>query len=266
MLKGQKAKKSLGQHFLINKNIIEKIVLEADIKSSDTIIEIGPGLGALTIKLAEKGGEIIAIEKDRRFIPLLKKTFKPFKNVEIIEGDALKFFPKIKNYKIVANIPYYITSPLLKHYLLDPFIKMEYAAPKLLLLLVQKEVAEKICAKEGKLNVLALNVQTFAKAKIIGIVKAGNFSPKPLVDSAIIKIAVYNKPLVRGDLKKYFDCIHAGFQSKRKNLLNALSHNLKKDKNEIGKILKDAKIDSTRRAETLTIKEWANLTNEMLNL
>ena len=158
-----KQKKILGQHFLKNKKILEEMARSAEISKKDIVLEVGPGLGSLTEILAERAGKVIAIEKDRELIPILREKFKKIKNMEIIEGDILKIKNlKLENYKIVANIPYYITSRFLRL-----FLSQTRFGPKLMVLMVQKEVAERICAKPNKMNLLALSVQSYAKAEII---------------------------------------------------------------------------------------------------
>lgn len=262
-------KKRFGQNFLVNRNVLNKIVGAARIgvPLQDLVIEIGPGLGILTEELAKKAKKVIAIEKDRKLIPLLQERLKEYKNVEIINEDALKFEPPESSYKVVANIPYYITSPLINYFLKDRYIKRgrdrsrpvptsaSPNSPILIIILTQKEVAQKICAKPPKLNILALNVQTFGKPEIISYVKKENFYPKPKVDSAILKITPYKKPAANCNLEKFFKLIHSGFAKKRKKLYNSLPPELNKE------IIKKANIDPNRRAETLRIDEWEKLTN-----
>ncbi|MBI5754966.1 ribosomal RNA small subunit methyltransferase A [Candidatus Peregrinibacteria bacterium] len=266
---GLTLKKNLGQNFLINEHILEKIVATADIKPDDTILEIGAGIGTLTCKLAEKTSNVIAVEKDFTLIPLLRETLKEKQlqeRVIILENDALRIDPPNTSYKIVANIPYLITSPLINHFLKDVTLRhskgdiMPARPPLLMTLMVQKEVAEKITAREGKLNMLALNIQTFSDVKMLFHVKAGNFYPQPKVDSAVIQIKPLALPRVTCDLLNYFKIISAGFQSKRKNLANALSHNLSIPKETTENWIRSCQINPGARAETLTFQEWEKLT------
>lgn len=247
-MKDFRAKKSLGQNFLKNPQIIEKIIETADLKEDDIVVEIGPGLGVLTEALLLKVKKVIAIEKDTQLFGILSQKFEYSIRVgalELINGDALKIAPPSDKFKLVANIPYYITSPLLDHFIRDNPSNL----PQLAVLLVQKEVAEKLCAEPPRMNVLALHVQTFGDAQIIMHVSKSNFSPAPRVDSAVIKIKFPSKPKVSCDLQKYFELIHSAFAHKRKMLRATLNE----------EVLKKAAVDPTRRPETLTILEWQNL-------
>ncbi len=257
---GIEPKKSLGQNFLVNEGIYKKIVAALEIKKNDTIIEVGPGLGTLTGYLAESGVRIIAIEKDRRLIDWLKKKFKAFSNrIEVIEDDILRMDVKKlgireNDYKVVGNIPYYITSRLIRNILED------WPSPKLVVLMVQKEVAQRICAKPPGMSLLALSVQYYATPKIVSYVSGGNFMPSPDVDSAIIKFSEFKKR-DREFSNNLFKVARTGFSGKRKQLLNSLSDGLKKNKEEIEEKLKLSDIDPRRRAETITIEEWQKITN-----
>ena len=177
-----KASKGLGQNFLIDKNILNKILEAADLKSDDTVLEVGPGLGTLTQELAKKAKRVIAVEKDETMIEILKETLAEYKNVEVINEDILKYDLQIADYKLVANIPYYLTSPLIRKFLESK------NPPKEIVLMMQKEVAQRICAKPGDMSLLAVSVQFYADAKIISIVSKNCFYPAPKIDSAIIKI------------------------------------------------------------------------------
>lgn len=255
-------KKKFGQNFLINRNTLDKIVEAANLLPTDLVIEIGPGLGVLTEELAKTAKKVITIEKDRDLIPILKEKLKNYKNVEIINQDALRFELPKTPYKIVANIPYYITSPLINYFLKDRYMIYERTMtcpcnvnfPSSITLITQKEVAQKICAKPPKLNILALNIQTFSKPEILNYVKKESFYPKPKVESAILKITPYKKPKVSCNLEDFFKLIHLGFAKKRKKIYNSLHPEIDKE------ILKKANIDPNRRAETLSIEEWERLT------
>lgn len=251
-------KKSLGQHFLVNPRVLDKIVAAAEISKNDVVLEVGPGTGNLTKKLAEKAGKVIAIEKDRRLIELLKETFKNT-NVEIAEGDILKLdietlFKNSKleignsDYKVVGNIPYYITS----HFLRTVFEK--WPRPKLIVLTVQKEVAQRIVAKPPRMNLLALSVQFFSEPKIIGYISKKNFRPRPKVDSAIIKLIPKEKPAV--DPEKFFKLVRTGFSQKRKQLKNNLYKVLGHKTIEI---LNKAGVAPKARTEELSISDWLKI-------
>jgi 16S rRNA (adenine1518-N6/adenine1519-N6)-dimethyltransferase len=238
--------KSLGQNFLIDKNISEKIVKAGEVSKKDTILEIGAGLGCLAIPLSEKAKKVITIEKDEKMIPALEETISGIKNIEVLNQDALLFSPEIKNYKIIANIPYYITSPLIQKFLEDK------NPASLIILTIQREVAERICAKPPKMNLLAISVQFYAEPKIISRVSKNSFWPIPKVDSAIIKITPKKEPISPVFRKRFFSVVKRGFSCPRKQL----AKNLGLKKEEI------KEIDLTRRAETLTIEEWKFLTNQ----
>ncbi|OGM99122.1 MAG: ribosomal RNA small subunit methyltransferase A [Candidatus Yanofskybacteria bacterium RIFCSPHIGHO2_01_FULL_39_8b] len=257
-------KKELGQNLLINPRIINKIILAAEIAKNDLVIEVGPGTGNLTKKLAEKAGKVIAIEKDSRLIPSLKETFKDYSSVKIIEGDILKlnietlienYKLKIENsrYKVVANIPYYITSNLLRT------IFEKWPRPELIVLTVQKEVAQRIMAKPPHMNLLALSVQYYSKPEIISYISKNNFRPVPKVDSAIIRLKPKHEARSTKHEKALFDLMRIGFSEKRKQLASVLLKKLKIDKNEIIKTFQKLGISPTARAENLSLEEWKNL-------
>jgi 16S rRNA (adenine1518-N6/adenine1519-N6)-dimethyltransferase len=262
--------KWLGQNFLISKNVLRKIVEAAEISKKDTILEIGPGIGNLTIELAKRAKKVIAVEKDKRMIEILKENLKDYKSVEIVQGDILKLEPKsyelkAKSYKIVANIPYYLTSRLIRKFLETK------NKPKSMVLMVQKEVAQRICAKPPKMNLLAVSVQFYAKPKIISFVPKNCFWPKPKVDSAILKIVPEDriqkisdrKNFALGQFEKlFFKIVKAGFSQPRKQLVNNLSDGLKLNKEKAKKWLLENGLKPEQRAETLKIEDWLNLTRD----
>jgi len=272
--------KGLGQNFLIDKNVLNKIIESSDIKPNDIILEVGPGIGTLTQKLAEKvhpvksreagisptaklfngAGKVIAIEKDKKMCEILGETLKDFKNVKIVQGDILRYNdPKgtpTTNYKIVANIPYYLTSPLIRKFL------EEKSPPQEMVLMLQKEVAQRICAKPPDMNLLAVSVQFYAEPKIISYVSKNCFWPSPKVDSAIIKIIPYKasgSPRPAGSTNLFFKVVKAGFSQPRKQLYSNLSKVLKLEKEEVKKWLSKNNIKPEQRAETLSIEDWKNL-------
>jgi len=264
--------KGLGQNFLVDKNVLGKIVDSANIKPSDFILEVGPGLGTLTQELASKAKHVLAIEKDKTMIEILKETLKNYKNVEVISGDILKLKIdeliancklKIENYKVVANIPYYLTSPLIRKMLETEF------PPKDLVLMLQKEVAQRICSLPPNMSLLAVSVQFYAEAKIISTVSKNSFWPAPKVDSAIIKITPHplsfpRKQEFREFTDLFFQVVKAGFSQPRKQLVNNLSKTLKLSREEIIEWLTKNNINPTQRAETLSVDDWKNLTNNYL--
>lgn len=251
--------KGLGQNFLIDKNTLDKIITAADIKPDDFILEVGPGIGTLTEKLAEKAKQVIAVEKDETMIEILKETVKNFNNIEIIQGDILKRELKLpKNYKIVANIPYYLTSPLIRKFLENPPAGRQ---PQKMILMLQKEVAQRICSNPPDMSLLAVSVQFYADAKIISYVSKNCFWPAPKVDSAIIEIIPENKYDIPTD--DFFRVVKAGFSQPRKQLGNNLSKMLKVERGKINEVLFNKNIQPKQRAETLSIKSWVDLTTAL---
>lgn len=251
--------KSLGQNFLIDKNILSKIVEASDIKNTDTILEVGPGLGVLTQELIKKAKKVIAVEKDKTMIDILKEITKNANNLEIINGDVLKS-EEIKNikdkYKVVANIPYYLTAPLIRNFL------EATNQPEEIILMIQKEVAQRICSNPPNMSLLSIAVQFYADAKIFSYVSKNCFWPAPKIDSAIIKIIPQkNKNNISSDL--FFKIVKAGFSHPRKQLSGNLSIVLKKDRGVIDKLLEDADINPKRRAETLSIDEWIKIAKDL---
>lgn len=273
--------KGLGQNFLIDKNILDKIVDSAEIKPTDIILEVGPGLGVLTQELAKKAKKVIAVEKDETMIEILKETLKAasegeprkgrdFKNVEIINEDILqleqiKQFKQLNHYKVVANIPYYLTSPLIRKFLETK------NPPEEIILMLQKEVAQRICVKPPDMNLLAVSVQFYATPTIVSYVSKNCFWPAPKIDSAIIKITpqksfafAQGRKQIQRDL--FFEVVKAGFSHPRKQLVNNLSslkssNGVKLDKVKISEWLLKNNLTKNQRAETLNISDWINLTN-----
>ena len=253
------AKKGLGQNFLIDGNILKKIAAAAELTPSDTVIEVGPGLGVLTETLAAQAGKVIAIELDNNLAEILKTHFSVSNKVTVINEDILKINPadilgEQTEYKVVANLPYYITSAVIRHFLEAP------VKPDTMVLMVQKEVAKQITAQPGEMSLLSVSVQLYGKPTLVDTVGAGCFYPAPKVDSAILKIAVYTEPKIPADdITGFFDIVRAGFSANRKQLPNSLSNGLKVPKTDVIPLLEQAGIDPKRRAETLTIDEWGGL-------
>lgn len=261
---GSGPKKSLGQNFLEDKNIVNKIVASAGLNKTNTVLEIGPGLGALTILLAYHSKKVVAVEKDDRLAEELKAIIKKLeiKNVEIINADILKelknskasrIFKKLgRRYHVVANIPYYITAPLIRALL------ESVPQPDEITLMVQKEVAQRISEVPPNMSLLAVAIQYYANPKILFYVSKNCFWPKPKVDSAVINLSPYRQHDLRTD--KFFKAVRAGFSSPRKQVLNNLSLGLKIGKEQIKTRLSEAGLDPTRRAETLAIGDWEKIT------
>lgn len=248
------AKKDLGQNFLVNHEVIRKIIQAAELTKDDQIIEVGPGLGILTEKLLGNTAHVRSIELDPDMHEYLERTFP---QLELEKGNALKAEPPKKPYKLVANIPYNITSPLLRHFLANEH------PPQIAVLLIQKEVAQKICATDGEHSVLSLSVQVFGKPSIIADVPSIDFYPQPKVESAILKIEVYPKPLIK-DYKLFSTIIRIAFAGRRKTLLNTLKNYTRGSRQETEATLKKAGIDPIRRPQTLSLREWSKLTNSLV--
>jgi len=250
-----KPKKSLGQHFLIDRKVLQKIIQVACLSKKDIVLEIGPGIGTLTLELSQRAKKVIAVEKDKKMCQALKEVVRNAENVRVIRGNILKTNPLSLtscHYKIVANIPYYLTSPVIRMFLESP------NPPQEMILMVQKEVAKRICAKVPKMNLLAVCVQFYAKPKIVSYISKNSFWPRPKVDSAIIKIT--NIRQFNPDFaNKFFKIIKAGFSHPRKLLVNNLAGKLKIDKQKIKKILSEIGLDEKTRAENLSIKDWKKL-------
>ena len=253
-----RAHKGLGQNFLQDPLALEKIIAAAEIQPTDTVLEIGPGLGSLTRYLAVSAKEVVAVELDPNLLPPLKAVLSPYQNVRVIQGDILKLSPSDliteKDYLVVANIPYYITSAVIRHLLEhDP-------KPRRVVLTVQREVAQRICAAPGDMSLLALSVQVYGKPRIAARIPAGAFFPAPKVDSAVLSVDIYPTPQVKPELlDKFFQLIKAGFSQKRKTLRNSLSSGLRISPAQAADLLTSANIDPQRRAETLSIEEWESL-------
>jgi 16S rRNA (adenine1518-N6/adenine1519-N6)-dimethyltransferase len=250
--------KGLGQNFLQDQRTLQKIINTANLGSAESVLEIGPGLGSLTRYLALSARSVTAVELDRKLFPALESVLSPYKNVRLVQGDILKLNPaelmESNGYVVVANIPYYITSMVIRH-----LLEAE-SHPSRVVLTVQKEVAERICASVGKMSLLALSVQVYGKAVIGAIIPADAFYPSPKVDSAVLCIEIYSQPVIPAEnLDQFFTIIKAGFSQKRKTLRNALSGGLRLAPIEIENLLSAAGIDPQRRAETLSLEEWGRL-------
>ena len=257
---GLRPDKSLGQNFLIDPIYLDLVADAGDITKEDTVLEIGAGLGNLTRLLSARAREVLSVELDPDLIPILQNVITPIQNVRIIQGDILKvdlsnLFPSTE-YLVVANIPYYITSNLIRH------LTSSGKRPLRIVLTIQKEVAERITAQSGKLNLLGLSVQVFGAPIVVSKVPAGAFYPVPKVDSAILRVDLYPSPLISEDLlDTFFLVAKAGFSQKRKTLRNSLSAGLRLEKSTVEDLLANADIDASRRAETLRLEEWISLIN-----
>lgn len=249
------AKKSLGQHWLSDDKALEAICDFADVKKGDCVLEIGPGKGDLTTKLLGFGAEVVAVEVDKSLETNLRKKFNslPFSlNMLSIMDFDLSTLPD--GYKVVANIPYYLTS-----HLLCMLLETQHE-PKIIVLLVQKEVAERIAAKPGQMSLLSVSAQFYCTVELGQIIPAKLFTPPPKVDSRIIKLTPRSKPLSPGvDNKEFFHIVKAGFSNRRKTLLNSLSNGLKLSRTETENLLNQADIKSNLRPQELSMNEWHKL-------
>jgi 16S rRNA (adenine1518-N6/adenine1519-N6)-dimethyltransferase len=260
---GLKPHKGLGQNFLQDPIALEKITSAAQIQPTDTVLEIGPGLGSLTRYLAEAAKEVVAVELDQHLLPPLKSVLAPYQNVRVIHGDILALSPgdliAEPGYIVAANIPYYITSALIRHLLESE------AKPRRVVLTIQKEVARRICETPGDMSLLALSVQVYGEPRIAADIPAGAFFPSPNVDSSVLVIDMYPAPRIPRELfDTFFKLIKAGFSQKRKTLRNSLSSGLAIPPIQSADLLERSGIDPQRRAETLSIAEWQRLAENLL--
>ena len=253
---GLEPKKSLGQNFLYDENVLARLVEAADLGPQDEVLEIGPGLGSLTRQLASTAKRVVAVELDGRFIPVLENELADLDNVEIVQGDILEQDPAALfegPYKVAANVPYYITGAILRHLLSGSH------KPSSMVLTVQKEVAERLTAVPPNMSLLAVSVQYYGRVERVTTIKAGAFWPRPDVDSAVIKIAVRPQgTLDAAQEAAFFRLVRAGFSQKRKQLQKNLRQ-LGMDRTAVAAALEEAGVDGTRRAETLTLDEWLAL-------
>ena len=257
---GLHPRKGLGQNFLIDREALESVVRAAELGPNDLVLEIGPGVGTLTEALAACGAPVVAVELDEGLAAVLRTRMALRNNVRVVPGNALHLDPAAlippgRPFKVVANIPYHITAPLIRHFLAGTM------RPTMMVLMVQKEVAERLTAAPGRLSVLGLSAQFYARTEIVRVVPASSFFPPPQVDSAIVRLRVYATPPVAvDDEARFFKLIKAGFGETRKQLHNALTQGLAHiPARQIDAALAGASIDRTRRAETLSLAEWSAL-------
>ncbi len=247
-------KKSLGQNFLHDPNVLARIVASAELPPNATVLEIGAGTGMLTTQLAQVAERVVAFETDERLAPTLNQQLAPYDNVEVRWGDFLKAEINMDDYYVVANLPYYITSAIVRKLLESP------SPPCRLVMTVQKEVAERMLATPGQMSILSVSVQFYGKPRLVMKLNPAVFWPRPDVESAVVRIDVYDTPLVDvHDPQAFFRLVRAGFSQKRKQLKNALAGGLGIKATQARALLEAANIASERRAETLELEEWAAL-------
>jgi 16S rRNA (adenine1518-N6/adenine1519-N6)-dimethyltransferase len=253
--------KSFGQNFLVDRDILQRIVETAELEPGDQVLELGAGTGVLTRELARQARRVVAVELEQDMLTLLAKTTRDYINIEIIERNLLYVDPQDvfgrERYKLVANLPYYITAPTFRHFL-------ESAnPPRLLVVMVQYEVAQRIVAEPGDLSLLGVSVQFYGQPRIVARVPARAFYPAPKVDSAILRVDIHEQaPLTPRERDTFFRVVQAGFSERRKQLHNSLAHGLHRKDEEIRGWLATAGIEANRRAETLSIEEWLRLWRE----
>ncbi len=259
---GLRPRKGLGQNFLVDPVAQARIVEAAELSPADAVVEVGAGLGILTKLLAAQAGQVVAVELDDALTQILRQQVAGLPNVQIIQGDVLRIhdfgFPHL-GYKVVGNLPYYITSAVLRHFL------SRKPRPRLLVVTVQREVAERIIARPGDMSLLAVSVQLYGEPQIVVRIPAGAFYPPPQVDSAVVRVAMYQEPVVSlaegVSEQEFFRAVRAGFGQKRKTLRNSLKAGLAMPAAEVEAALAHAGVDPQRRAETLSLEEWAAVTN-----
>ena len=262
--------KALGQNFLVDETVLSRIAAAAHPAEDDVILEIGAGTGALTKLLAERAGHVVALELDENLLPILRSELSRYDNVTLLQGDVLALDPaeivaearqKLgvpdAAYKVVGNLPYYITSAILRH-LMEADLR-----PHLMVVTVQYEVAKRIVADPGDSSVLTVSVQFYGKPELLFRIKAGSFYPRPSVDSAVVRVDVNpTPPLPEDETVIFFQVVRAGFSQRRKQLHNALSAGLGDpiSKDDAADRLDGAGIDHRRRAQTLSVEEWIDVT------
>lgn len=261
-------KKSLGQNFLTDQNILRNIVAAADLTKEKAVLEIGPGIGALTECLAQEAGKVVALEIDQRLLPILEQTLVSYDHCTVVHGDILKtdlplfyktHFSSYEKVSVVANLPYYITTPIIMN-LLESRLPFEH-----IVVMIQKEVAQRMTSPPGTKDYgsLSIAVQYYCNAELVTMVPKTVFMPQPNVDSAVMKLTLRSQPPVHvKDTALFFDVVQAAFAQRRKTLYNNIMHRFfkKEQKAELMKMFQQCGIDPTRRGETLTMEEFALLT------
>lgn len=265
---GLRPRKGLGQSFLRDERFFDRIVAASELSPDDLVVEVGPGLGGLTRRLAAASGEVIAVEIDRGLVTALESILAddPHRSkVSLVGGDVLKIDPAEltggRPYKLIANLPYHVTSPILRH-----FLETTEHRPQALVVMVQREVAERMLPRAGDMNLLAVMVQYYGRARIVTLVPAQAFYPTPKVDSAVVRIDLHDRPPIDVDRERLFRVVHAGFGQPRKQLHNALSHLLSLPPGTCSDVLRGAAVDPSRRPQTISLQEWGAITRGLAEL
>jgi len=253
---GLHARKRLGQHFLVDQRVLARVVAAARLEPDDRVVEVGPGLGMLTRALARRAGQVVAIEVDPGLAAALGEMLAACPNVRVINADVLKVDPAsvvTPPYKVVANLPYYITAPVLRHFL-EASVR-----PQRMVVMVQREVAHKLVAGAGDLGILGISVQFYSRPTLVATVGPRSFYPPPKVESAIVALEVLPRPALEVEPARFFSVVRAGFAAPRKQLRNSLAQGLGLDTGEVARLLAAAGLDPHRRPQTLTLEEWGRL-------
>ena len=260
---GIRPSKRLGQNFLVSQRLRERIIAAAELCQQDVVLEIGAGLGTLTRSLAQRTRRVVAFELDRRLIPILREELAPYPHVEIVQADILTVEPAdliSTPYKVVANLPYYVTSAILRH-LLEARQK-----PALMVVTVQSEVGQRLVAGPGAMSLLAVSVQFYGQPSIVAKAAPGAFYPSPRVNSAVVRIDVYERPPTPvDDVEAFFAVVRAGFAQRRKQLRNSLSQGLHLPVGKVVQALRRCGLDEKQRAQELGVGDWACLYGELLH-
>ncbi|MDP6782792.1 MAG: 16S rRNA (adenine(1518)-N(6)/adenine(1519)-N(6))-dimethyltransferase RsmA [Dehalococcoidia bacterium] len=254
---GKRPLKGLGQHFLVDGRVMQCILYAAELGPREVVVEVGPGLGVLTRALAQKAGRVVAVELDSMLAANLRDQMASLPQVEVVPGDILQIPPASLvgdvPYKVVANIPYYITSPILRH-----FLEAEHR-PQLMVLMLQRQVAEAIAAPADDLSVLGISVQLYSQPRIMGYVSPQSFYPPPKVESALMRLDVFPHPAVDVEPDAFMRVVSAGFATPRKQLRNSLAYGLGVGTSAVAEGLQRAGISPERRPQTLSLEEWARV-------
>ncbi len=265
---GLHLKKRLGQHFLVSDDVLARIADAASLTIEDTVVEVGPGVGTLTRHLASRAGRVVAIEMDESMLPALKEVLGESKNVEVIPGDVLDFTARRilgdeagSRYKVVANLPYYITSAVIRHFLEDEF------PPESMVLTVQWEVAKRIAAHPPDMSLLSVSVQVYGRPKLLFRIPPGAFVPPPKVDSGVVLIERFEGPIMpREESVWFFRVVKAGFSQRRKQLHNSLSGGLRLPPDRVKSALRESGVAPSRRPGTLSVEEWLRVSRALRSL